>query len=113
MTPLDAIPEVDAPTLALTRQAHPNLVLLDVREAWEHKMGTIEGAQLLPLSVLPQGLDSFAAAKDARIVTFCHHGMRSLKAASWLLRAGYTDVTSLAGGIDAWAQQIDTTLERY
>lgn len=109
----DVIAEIDAATLFAQREADTSIVLVDVREPWEHKLGVIAGAQLLPLSGLPQVLDAFTVPKQAQLVTYCHHGMRSLKAASWLLRAGYKNVRSLAGGIDAWAQHIDPALRRY
>lgn len=109
----EPIAEIDVATLVAEREQNATVVVVDVREPWEHKLGTIAGAQLLPLSALPQALDDFDVAKSARVITYCHHGMRSLKAASWLLRAGYTDVASLAGGIDAWAQLADPTLRRY
>jgi len=39
--------------------------------------------------------------------------MRSLQVTDWLQQLGYEDVKSMAGGIDAWAVEIDTTLRRY
>ncbi len=51
-------------------------------------------------------------SKDTPIVTYCHHGIGSLEAASYLIGHGFTKVLSLAGGIDAWAEDIDTTLRR-
>lgn len=113
ITPSDTIAEIDAPTVFAQREEGKAVVLVDVREPWEHKLGIIEGATLLPLSELPQKLTGFAVGKDAQIITYCHHGVRSLKAATWLLRAGYTNVSSLAGGIDAWAQHVDPSLRRY
>ncbi|MCZ6786405.1 MAG: rhodanese-like domain-containing protein, partial [Planctomycetota bacterium] len=46
-------------------------------------------------------------------VVYCHHGPRSIEAASFLHAQGYTDVCSLHGGIDAWAQVIEPTMRRY
>jgi rhodanese-related sulfurtransferase len=43
----------------------------------------------------------------------CHHGGRSGNATEFLLRNGYTDVTNVAGGIDAWSQEIDSSIRRY
>ncbi len=51
--------------------------------------------------------------KDTPIVTYCHHGIRSLEAASYLIGHGFTNVLSLAGGIDAWVEEIDSSLRRY
>jgi rhodanese-related sulfurtransferase len=39
--------------------------------------------------------------------------MRSLRAAEYLASNGYTDVKSIAGGIDRWSREIDAAVERY
>lgn len=85
--------------------------LLDVREPWEHALALIRGSVTLPLSQL--------AARTAELdrnspwVVICHHGMRSFQAAMFLERSGFSAVANLAGGIDAWAREIDTTMARY
>jgi adenylyltransferase/sulfurtransferase len=43
----------------------------------------------------------------------CHHGGRSLKVTEYLRAQGYTAVSNVAGGIDAWAEHIDPALRRY
>ena len=49
----------------------------------------------------------------AEIVVYCHKGMRSLDAAHLLQQLGFKRVKSLVGGIDRWAREIDTELQRY
>ncbi len=51
--------------------------------------------------------------EDACIVVYCHHGVRSLEVTLALRRAGFDDVRSLAGGIDAWSRMIDAAVPRY
>ena len=51
--------------------------------------------------------------KDAPIVTYCHKGMRSLEAASYLIGHGFTNVRTLRGGVDAWSEEIDSSIARY
>lgn len=85
--------------------------LLDVREPWEYSLAKIEGSQLIPLGTLPQSLGKLD--RNAEIVAYCHHGMRSADAAGFLLQQGFTSVKNLAGGIDAWSLQIDATVPRY
>jgi adenylyltransferase/sulfurtransferase len=97
--------------LATERARNPELVLLDVREPFEHAIAAIPGSLLVPLAELPgrlRGLDGHAA-----IVAYCHHGLRSARARDILLAAGFGNVRSLAGGIDAWATTVDPTLPRY
>ena len=47
------------------------------------------------------------------VVCICHHGIRSLQAAWFLEHAGFLDVVNLAGGIDAWARQVDASVPTY
>ena len=58
----------------------------------------------------PRPQEEFARRE---IVTICHHGMRSLSARELLKGAGFGRVRSLAGGIDAWAEEVDGTVGRY
>ena len=87
------------------------LVLIDVREPSEYELVHIEDAILIPLNDLPQKINQFDPANE--IVTYCHHGTRSLHAAAFLHKNGFRNVKSLAGGIDSWATEIDSTLGRY
>jgi len=88
-----------------------DLILVDVREPHEWEIAHIEGARLIPLSQLPDRLNELDG--HAEIVTHCHHGARSLKALEILKGAGYGKVRSLAGGIDAWAEQVEPGMARY
>ena len=87
------------------------LLLLDVREPYEWQIGHIEGARHLPLGELRARLGELDA--QGPIVTYCHHGMRSLQAAELLRAAGFASVRSLAGGIDAWAREVSPRTVRY
>lgn len=86
--------------------------LLDVRERDEWETVRLPGAHWIPLSELaeraPRELDS-----DAPWVVYCHHGVRSKYAQTVLLTHGFSSVTNLEGGIDAWSLTIDPTLPRY
>lgn len=100
-----------------TRQlldAGDGFVLLDVRNPDEHATCRIEGAVLVPLPELPARLDEIRdLANGKTIVAHCHHGGRSLKAAAMLREAGLGPVKSMAGGIDAWSLEIDSSVPRY
>ncbi|MEE8116336.1 MAG: rhodanese-like domain-containing protein [Gemmatimonadales bacterium] len=50
---------------------------------------------------------------DRPIVTYCHHGIRSLDAQRILMAAGFTNVRSLRGGIDAWSREVDGDVRTY
>ena len=103
--------EISAQELQRERGRKPNLVLLDVREPREAQIARIEGAWLIPLRELPRRLAELPG--HAEIVTHCHHGQRSLQAREILKGAGFANVRSLAGGIDAWSREVDTDVPRY
>ena len=87
------------------------VVLVDVREVPEWNLVRLEGARLAPLSQLPGLVNALDPAAD--IVAYCHHGVRSLQAATFLRSVGLPNVRSLAGGIDRWAREIDPEMVRY
>jgi adenylyltransferase/sulfurtransferase len=107
----DGAGEISAAALsaALGRPNPP--LLLDVRESWEFDIGHLPGSVLVPLGELPGRLSEIPAERE--LVTICHHGMRSATARDLLRRAGYAHVISLAGGVDAWACDVDGSMARY
>ena len=86
-------------------------VLLDVREEWEYQTVHLEGAMWIPFGELPRRCNEITPGVE--VVVYCHWGMRSLDAAFLLQQLGFKSVKSLAGGIDRWAQEIDTQILRY
>jgi len=103
--------EITALELRRERDRRPDLVLLDVREPREADIAHIDGARNIPLRELPGRLAELSG--HGEIVTLCHHGPRSLKAREILRGAGFANVRSLAGGIDAWAREVDPEVPRY
>lgn len=88
-------------------------VIVDVREDWEFAQAHIKGAVWVPLSRLQEKSEQLIPAKNRPLVTYCHHGVRSAKAAAWLIEHGFADVSSMDGGIDAWATDVDHSVGRY
>jgi adenylyltransferase/sulfurtransferase len=103
--------EINAVELQRERGAKTDLVLVDVREPREAEIAHIDGARNIPLRELPARLAELPG--HGAIVTLCHHGPRSLKAREILKGAGFGNVRSLAGGIDAWAREVDPEVPRY
>lgn len=112
-------PEIDVRDLAARLQSDAKFVLLDVREAWEVETASIHDPrlQVVPMSSLgTQGLGALPAPaqqKDMEVLVLCHHGNRSLQVASWLAAQGWTRAYSVAGGIDAYARQVDPSVGSY
>jgi len=86
------------------------LQLVDVRTPQEMAIAKLEGSLPLDQDTLAK-LDQLD--KDATLVFYCHHGMRSQQAAQRFVDEGFTNVFNLSGGIDAWSQQVDPNLPRY
>ena len=77
--------------------------ILDVREPSEWTQFHIQGATLIPLGDLPNRLNE--VPKDKEVVVVCRTGVRSAQGRDILLKAGFTKVTSMAGGMNAWQAQ--------
>lgn len=86
-------------------------ILLDVRTPEEHEIVRLEGARLVTRELVTEILENWP--RDRELITYCHHGVRSLDAARFLVSHGFNNVRSLSGGIDAWAAEIDPSLPRY
>ena len=110
--PGDALPLEIAPAeLALLRSRPGACAILDVREPWEVAICGLPEAVRLPLDRLMPRAGSLP--RDRVLVVVCHAGVRSLIAARHLRASGFDRVTSLRGGLDAWAAEIDRDMPRY
>lgn len=92
-------------------QAGERLVLLDVREPQETRLGMLPGSIAIPMSELSlrvQELDP-----ETPLVCICHHGLRSASVAAALDRLGFEEVCNLAGGLDRWSREVDPSFPRY
>jgi rhodanese-related sulfurtransferase len=51
--------------------------------------------------------------KDIETLVLCHHGMRSAQMCQWLIQQGFTLVSNISGGIDAYSRHVDQSLPMY
>jgi rhodanese-related sulfurtransferase len=107
------VQEIRPQELAAKLRAGEPVYLIDVRQPWEHETAALPDSVLIPLNELPARAAEVAPPAGARVVVYCHHGIRSLRGAAFLSRAGLADVASLAGGIDAWSREVDAAVPRY
>ncbi|NCX93191.1 MAG: molybdenum cofactor biosynthesis protein MoeB [Gammaproteobacteria bacterium] len=107
----DSIPEISARVLSKELNNDPNLILLDVREAWERELCKIEPSIHIPLGQLDTADLPFSP--HHRVIVHCKGGTRSLKGAKILKNRGFNNVSNLEGGILAWSNQIDPSLKKY
>jgi len=103
--------EITPAELKKKLDAGEKLLLIDVREPWEHQTCHIEGARLIPMRTIPANLQSLDVEEP--VICYCHHGMRSLDVAMWLQKQGVESARSLSGGIEKWSTEIDPNVPRY
>lgn len=105
--------EVDVATVRRWLDERADVSLIDCREPVEAKVATIPGAVLIPMSQWAEATSQLQALEGRHVVVHCHHGGRSLRVAQWLRANGFPDAQSMAGGIDAWALEVDPSTPRY
>ncbi len=105
------VPQIPVHELQERMNSGQPFVLLDVREPFEIELARIAGASLIPLGELPARWTELDRGKE--IFVICHSGVRSDRAAEFLRSNGFPKVANVAGGIDAWSEEIDPTVPRY
>jgi rhodanese-related sulfurtransferase len=105
--------EITSRELAMLLENGHAVRLVDVRQPWENQIAQLPGSILIPLNELPTRTGDVPSEPGTLVVVYCHHGVRSLSAVTYLQRLGYTEVRSLAGGIDAWSCEVDPGVPRY
>ena len=106
----NGIPQITPVDLKRRLDAGEDVFVLDVREPHEYQIVNI-GAPLIPLGDLPNRLGELDANRE--IVIHCKTGGRSQRAAEFLQKSGFKNVSNLVGGITAWATDIDPKLPKY
>ena len=89
---------------AQTMVSSQGALLLDVREPAEYAAIHAPNAKLIPLGDVSSRLKELDAYKNKPVVVMCRSGRRSAKAAALLQEAGFTQVSNVQGGMQAWEQ---------
>jgi rhodanese-related sulfurtransferase len=97
LTSAPTVPEVTPDEL---HSWPPDAVLVDVREPEEFANGHVPGALNLPQADLATRLDELP--RDRPVFVICQGGFRSLRAAQFLRQCGFSHVSSVRGGTEAW-----------
>ncbi|WP_223634876.1 rhodanese-like domain-containing protein [Corallococcus sp. EGB] len=108
------IPEITPAELARRLAGPPEArpVLVDVRFPHEHEWVALPDSVLMPLPELEDFHAQLDALRGRPVVVYCHHGVRSLDGAAYLIDRGL-DAVSLHGGIDLYSRTVDPSLPRY
>ena len=109
--PTEIIPS-DASTLFDTSKSD-DCLLLDCRTEEEYSIAKIAQSKLIPMQEIPERLDELEPWKQKRLVVHCPHGIRSLRVTKWLREQGFKNAQSLKGGIEAWRNEIDSSIPSY
>lgn len=88
-----------------------NVVLLDVREPHELEISKVEGALHIPMAQVPFRMKEINDSCEVWVI--CRSGSRSNQIAGILMQRGFKNVCNVAGGINAWAREIDASLPEY
>jgi adenylyltransferase/sulfurtransferase len=106
----NGIPQLTVKELKSRIDAGEDVYILDVREPYEYKIAQI-GGKLIPQNDVPQRLAEID--RDREVIVHCRSGARSQRIAEFLKQAGYPRVVNLAGGILAWSDEIDSSVQKY
>ncbi|MCT2346291.1 rhodanese-like domain-containing protein [Niallia taxi] len=88
------------------RQGYRKAQLIDVREPNEFSAGHVLGARNIPLSQLKMRKGEIRS--DKPVYLYCQNGMRSGRAAQFLHRKGYRQLSQLQGGFKKWSGKVKT-----
>lgn len=76
--------------------------VLDVRSVDEYRTGYLNCAKNISIADLAQKLDTLESHKAGTTLVYCASGMRSARACGMLVKAGFSNVNNLSGGITSW-----------
>jgi len=93
------------------RGQNTSLRLLDIRTREEHEAVSIPGSVLMSQLLMQEIIARWP--KNEVFVIYDHQGKQCLDAAAYFSGHGFQEVRCLRGGIDAWAQEVDTQMPRY
>jgi len=109
-TPTPSITQLSAAEVKKMIDDGVEFEFYDVRTPEEREIASIEGARLLD-DEAAKAIE--ALPRDVALVFHCHHGGRSQAAAEHFGRMGFSKIINMAGGIDAWASEVDPSTPRY
>ncbi len=105
------IKEISVQQLAKMKESGEDYQLIDVREPYETEISTLDGL-LIPPAQIESRKDEIR--EEGTVILHCRSGKRSADAIAWLQeKHGYQNLYNLKGGILAWADEIDNSIQKY
>ncbi len=105
-----SIEQISVAALKELMEGAQDFQLIDVREPYEFDISNI-GGTLIPLNEIEQRSHEISSSK--KVIVHCKSGVRSAKAIEKLEQLGFRNCINLEGGILAWANEIDASLQKY
>jgi rhodanese-related sulfurtransferase len=96
------IKEIDAAELEARIAEGSDFLLLDIRNAGELAQGVLPDAEHIPMHLIP--VRAAELPKDKDVILYCHSGVRSYHACTYLAQQGFINAINLRGGIMGWAR---------
>lgn len=107
---LKSVEQISVAALKELMESSQDFQLIDVREPYEFDISNI-GGTLIPLNEIEKRSHEISSSK--KVIVHCRSGARSAKAIGMLEQLGFRNLVNLEGGILAWADQIDPSLQKY
>jgi sulfur-carrier protein adenylyltransferase/sulfurtransferase len=105
------VPGISATQLHEMISSGEKIALLDVREPFEFEIARISNSQLIPMGTIPDRLTEIS--RGERTVVMCKSGVRSARVIEFLRGQGFENLLNLEGGLDAWREEVDPTMQKY
>lgn len=109
----DTVPEITVAELKARIDRGERPTIIDVREPHEWEIANLNthGAAIIPLGEVPDRMGEIP--RDREVIVHCRSGKRSGKAIEYLQTQGYDRLLNLQGGILAWADEVDPSMQKY
>lgn len=111
MSTTPTLPTISIQDLKDMRDNNADFTLIDVREKEEWDFCHLDKSEFVPLSNFASLIEKYD--RDAKYAILCKAGGRSATATEYMLKNGFNDVVNVAGGITAWALEIDKSVPTY
>ncbi|SFT43810.1 adenylyltransferase and sulfurtransferase [Lishizhenia tianjinensis] len=93
-------------------QQNQSLIILDVREEYEYNICRIEGAVNIPMGEITERVDELE--REDPVYVCCKSGKRAEAVCNLLITDyAFENLVVIEGGVEAYAKEIDNSLELY
>ena len=110
---MTATMEISATELKERLDRGEEIVLLDIRNAYELNLANLDNSLHIPQEQLMTRLEELSPFTDRDVVVYCRTGNRSQGCVQFLKSKGFQKVFNLTGGLHAWSDDVDPAVMKY